>query len=93
LTDKKISENDEPGTKAIIAFTLGILSLTFCFVISVPAWFYGRNELQNIEDGLSPPKGKIYAQVGMWLGISSLIFSVLAIIFYILIIAAGLYHE
>ena len=84
-----------PGEKAsgraISALILGIASYFpgFLLLTGVPAWILGKKELKAIEAGLAPARGKRLAQVGMWLGIVSVVFPVLAVAELVLILYAA----
>lgn len=72
--------SDKASSTAIWALVLGIASWVLCGIIAaVPAWIVGKKELNAIAEGRSSQAGKTMAQVGMWLGIVQVIFSVLAI--------------
>jgi hypothetical protein len=94
---QQIYYNIDPSRKesnaAVWALVLGILSWVTCGIFTaIPAWIIGQNELSAIKRGESSPAGKSIAQVGMWLGISNIILTILVIIFtfLVLILTLGL---
>jgi uncharacterized membrane protein len=68
----------------IAAWVLGCGILT-----GIPAWIMGKREISEIEAGTSSQAGKTMAQIGMWLGIISVILSILALIVIVILIAFG----
>lgn len=78
--------SESASSAAITALILGIVSwvCSLGFLTGIPAWIVGKKEIKAIEEGRSPQAGKVMAQIGMWLGIVSVILSVLAIIFFII---------
>lgn len=92
---QQVYYNIDPSRKesnaSIWALVLGILSWVTCGIITaIPAWIIGQNELSAIKRGESSPAGKTIAQVGMWLGISNIILTILVIIFTFLVLILGL---
>ncbi|MEP7145510.1 MAG: DUF4190 domain-containing protein [bacterium] len=81
------------SSNAIIALVLGILSFISCGILAaIPALIMGRRELNEINSGRSSQAGKTFAKIGMWLGIINIILSVLAIIFIVIALMAGLFN-
>lgn len=73
------------SSNSIIALVLGILSFIACGIFTaIPAWVMGKKELNAINAGRSPEAGKTMAMIGMWLGIISVVLSILGIIVVIL---------
>ncbi len=86
-----IDPSRKESNAAVWALVLGILSWVTCGIFTaIPAWIIGQNELSAIKRGESSPAGKTTAQVGMWLGISNIILTILAIIFTFLVLILGL---
>lgn len=84
------SQNRESNA-AVWALVLGILSWVTCGIFTaIPAWIIGQNELSAIKRGESSPAGKTTAQIGMWLGISNIMLTILVIIFTFLVLILGL---
>jgi hypothetical protein len=63
-----------PSSAAIAALVLGILGLLCCGLLGIPAIIIGKQEMNNIDQGLAPVGGRGLAQVGYILGIVSLAF-------------------
>jgi hypothetical protein len=79
------------GTNAIIALVAGILSYVFCpFFLGIVAWIMGKGELGKIDRGESPEAGRMFAKIGMWLGIVNVVLSVLFGLVYLLIIVLAI---
>jgi hypothetical protein len=77
---QQYNPQERASSAAIWALVLGIVSWVLCgFIAAIPAWIVGKKELNAIKEGRSSQAGKTMAQVGMWLGIVQVIFSVLAI--------------
>jgi len=51
---------------------LGILGLLCCGLLGIPAIIVGKQEMNNIDQGLAPVEGRGLAQAGFILGIVSL---------------------
>ena len=87
------SNKGSASGKAIWTLVLGIYSVILgwlCgtgFITAIIAWIIGASELKSIRNGQSDPAGKSLAQIGMWLGIGSLI---LYVLIFIIILAFGL---
>ncbi|MEO8663991.1 MAG: DUF4190 domain-containing protein [Ignavibacteria bacterium] len=80
------------SSNAIIALVLGILSFISCGIIAaIPAWIMGKKEINEINAGRSSQAGLTFAKIGMWLGIINIILSILAIIFFVIALIAGLF--
>lgn len=78
------------STNSVIALVLGILSLTCCgFFSGIPAFFVGRAEIKNIDEGRSAENNRTLAKIGMILGLVGAIFSCLGTLVYMAIIALG----
>jgi len=79
------------STSSIMALILGILSLTCCgFFAGIPAFFVGRAEIKNIDEGRSPETNRSMAKIGMILGLVGAAFSCLGTLAYLAIIALGI---
>jgi len=61
-----------PSGRATTALVLGILGLLCCGLLSIPAIIVGKQEMNNIDQGLAPVEGRGLAQSGFILGIVSL---------------------
>ncbi|EKD42117.1 MAG: hypothetical protein ACD_73C00321G0003 [uncultured bacterium] len=73
-----------------MALILGILSLTCCgFLSGIPAFFIGRAEIKNIDEGKSTENNRMLAKIGMILGLVGTILSCLGTLAYLAIIAIG----
>lgn len=78
--------NESASSAAIIALVLGIAAWVCSLSIfaGIPAWIVGKKEIKAIEEGRSPQSGKLMAQIGMWLGIASVIVAILGAIFFVI---------
>lgn len=85
-------QGDKASQRAIWALILGIAAYVLgCGILSgIPAWIMGKKEINEINAGLAPQAGKTMATIGMWLGIISVILSILALIVFIILFAFGL---
>jgi hypothetical protein len=83
---------DKASQRAIWALILGIAAWVLgCGILTgIPAWIMGKKEINEINAGLSPQAGKTMATVGMWLGIVSVILSILAFIVVGILFAFGI---
>jgi hypothetical protein len=61
-----------PSSRATTALVLGILGLLCCGLLGIPAIIVGKQEMNNIDQGLAPVEGRGLAQAGFILGIVSL---------------------
>jgi hypothetical protein len=61
-----------PSSRATTALVLGILGLLCCGLLGIPAMIIGKQEMNNIDQGLAPVEGRGLAQAGFILGIVSL---------------------
>ena len=69
------------GSNSIMILVLGILSLFLCSILTgIPAWIMGKQELAKIDSGQAPAEGRTMAQIGMILGIVSVVLFVVGII-------------
>jgi hypothetical protein len=72
------------GSSAIAALVLGILSIVMCGPCAgLPAAILGWNELQAIKTGSAPLAGRGFAQAGMILGLISLLWLLLGLLFFL----------
>jgi len=75
--------NASASGKAITALILGIAALLCCgFMAGIPAFFVGRSEENDINQGKSPEAGRILAKIGWILGLVGTILSCLGTIMY-----------
>ncbi|MBN1632537.1 MAG: DUF4190 domain-containing protein [Ignavibacteria bacterium] len=85
-----IDTSRKESNASVWALVLGILSWVTCGIFTaIPAWIIGQNELAAIKRGESSAEGKTMAQIGMWLGISNIILSILAILFTLIVLILG----
>ena len=79
--------------RGILVLILGILSLVGCsFFTGIPAWIMGKGDLRQIDAGQMQPDGRTLTQIGMILGIISVVMAVLGIIIWgvmLLILGVG----
>lgn len=75
--------NASASGKAITALILGIASLLCCgFMAGIPAFFVGRSEESDINQGRSPEAGRTLAKIGWILGLIGTLLSCLGTILY-----------
>lgn len=80
------------SSNAVIALVLGILSYIACGILAaIPAWIFGKKELNEINAGRSPEAGRTMAKIGMWLGIINVVLSVIAIFILAILFMFGLF--
>lgn len=71
-------QGDGPSTMALAAAGLSIASWVFLPLIgAIAGMIVGRSELSKIEKGQSPEKGRVFAQLGWWVGLANVIASIL----------------
>ncbi len=79
--------------RGILVLILGILSLVGCsFFTGIPAWIMGKGDLRQIDAGQMQPDGRTLTQIGMILGIISVVMAVLGIMIWgvmLLILGVG----
>lgn len=86
-----MGQNQGASSNAVIALVLGILSYIMCPVIlGIAAWVMGKNELKAIDEGKSPEAGRMMANIGKWLGIINIIFSIIGAIIVLILISMGI---
>jgi len=70
------------ATTALVLGILGLIGLVFCWggLLGIPAIIVGKQEMNNIDQGLAPVEGRGLARVGYILGIVSLTLWVVGII-------------
>lgn len=79
--------NASASGKAIVSLILGIAALLCCgFMTGIPAFFVGRSEEKDIDQGRSPEAGRILAKIGWILGLVGTLLSCLGTIFYVIFI-------
>ena len=72
------------GSLAIISFVFSIISYIFCPIIGgIVAVICGAVELDNINRKISSANGKVFALIGLWLGIVNIVIFVGFILFLI----------
>lgn len=82
------------STNSIITLILGILSWIACGIIAaIPAWIMGKKEINAIDAGQSSQAGRTMANIGMWLGIIQVIFTIVALIVVVLLIIFGIISD
>ncbi|MFQ5731906.1 MAG: hypothetical protein ACE5KM_08120 [Planctomycetaceae bacterium] len=59
---------------------LGIIGILCCFPCGIAAWIMGSGDLKKIESGQISQEAKSLTQVGMYLGIASVVLAVLGLI-------------
>ena len=80
-------QNASASGKAITALILGIAALLCCgFMAGIPAFFVGRSEENDINQGKSPEAGRVLAKIGWILGLVGTLLSCLGTIMYALFI-------
>ena len=63
------------GSLAIISFVFSIISYIFCPIIGgIVAVICGAVELGNINRKISSANGRVFALIGLWLGIVNILF-------------------
>lgn len=75
--------------RGVLILVLGILGLSLCGLIGIPAAFMGLTDLRAMNDGRMDPSGKGLTIAGMILGWICVGLLVLAILFIAIGIAAG----
>ena len=60
---------EKTSSKAVTSLVLGVLGLICCQLFGPVAWYLGRQELNNIRQGVGAAKDEGVAKAGMILGI------------------------
>lgn len=75
-----MSSGGNPGRGGTI-LALGIIGIICgCFPLGIAAWVMGSGDLKKIESGEISQEAKSLTQVGMYLGIASVVLFVLGLI-------------
>ena len=64
---------------------LGIVGVSSCWLIGVPAFFLGQQELAAIDRGEAPERGRNLAQGAFYLGLIQLGLIALAVVILVLV--------
>jgi hypothetical protein len=72
-----------------VVLTFGIVGLLCCLPLAIAAWIMGAADLKAIRAGTMDPAGKSMTQVGMILGIVSVILTVVSFVFNVGIAVLG----
>lgn len=72
-----------------LVLTLGILGLTFCQLLAVPAWIMGRADLAAMREGRMDPSGEGVTQAGHICGIIGTVIMLGIFLFYGLMMLMG----
>ena len=73
------------STRATTALVLGIVGISSCWLIGVPAFILGQQELAAIERRESPERGRNLAQGAYYLGLIQLGLIALAVVMFVLV--------
>ena len=60
---------EKPGNDARTAFILGLIAVFGPFILGIPAWRLGADELSKIAGRASPAPGPTQARAGLGLGL------------------------
>jgi hypothetical protein len=71
-----------------LVLTFGILGLVCCMPMGIAAWVMGASDLGEIRKGQMDPSGQSTTQIGMILGIISV---VLAVVWFGFTLLAGIF--
>lgn len=67
--------------RGVLVLVLGILSMFTCSILTgIPAWILGRSDLAAMDAGEMDPSGRSITQVGMVLGIVSVVLFALSLV-------------
>lgn len=78
------------GDQGVIILIMGILGLFCCPIFGVVAWIMGHSALNAIQAGLADPRTKGLVQIGYYLGIVSVVLSVLCFGARLIVALAGI---
>jgi hypothetical protein len=78
-----------PSSRATTALVLGILGLLCCGLLGIPAMIIGKQEMNNIDQGLAPVEGRGLAQAGFILGIVALVLFGVGIVVFLATLSAS----
>jgi uncharacterized BrkB/YihY/UPF0761 family membrane protein len=68
--------------RGVMILVFGILGIVCCIVFGILAWVFGNQDLQGMDQGRVDPSGRGLAQAGKILGIISVPWTVLWLIYY-----------
>ena len=84
IQQRQYPKSDQSG----LVLAMGILSwIGFCPIFGIIAWVIGSQALRDIQQGNADPTNRGLVQVGYYLGMVSVILSVLCFGFYALLFA------
>ena len=72
-----------------LVFTLGVLGLGFCFPLGAFAWSMGTNDLWEMRNGITDPRGYGPTAAGRLFGMASVILAVVALSAWLLCLLSG----
>lgn len=68
----------------------GILGIVCCVIFGIVAWVMGKSDLEAMERGEMDRSGEGLTKAGYILGIVSVALAVLAVVFYVIMLAVGI---
>ncbi len=76
--------------RGVVILVLGILGLVCCFILGIIAWVMGSGDLREMDAGRMDPSGRGLTLAGKICGIVSVALTIVGIVVWLLIGAAGL---
>jgi hypothetical protein len=75
--------------RATLVLGLGIVGLLCCGPLGIVAYIFGKNDLAEMDAGVMDPSGRGTTNVGRILGIVSIVFLVIQVVYIVVALATG----
>lgn len=70
--------SQKASQRAVAGLVLGLVGISTCWLLGLAAWILGQQELEAIDRGEAPEKGRNLASGAKWLGLIQLGLIILA---------------
>jgi hypothetical protein len=78
-----MSQDGQQQHRGTLILVLGILGLVICPILGIIAWVMGSGDLKQMQAGRMDPEGRGLTQAGKILGIVSVVFMAIGILWFI----------
>lgn len=78
-----MSQDGQRQHRGTLILVLGILGLVICPILGIIAWVMGSGDLKQMQAGRMDPEGRGLTQAGKILGIVSVVFMAIGILWFI----------
>ena len=75
--------------RATLVLGLGIVGLLCCGPLGIVAYFFGKNDLAEMDAGVMDPSGRGTTNVGRILGIVAIVLLVIQVVYIVVALATG----